>query len=188
MTISNLFLIPLFMAFIGQTSVYLMRITAPNFGRWLYRLADILALLSGAALVWSLAWSLMSEAVRLDVISPLATLLGFASLLLGAGLTAWAAFTLGGRSFFGGPADEVVNRGPYRALRRPMGAGMYLVAIGAALISGKQAVWTWLGVFVVLSLLLFELEEWELRQRMPEASEYLAKTPRFIPRITESKR
>jgi protein-S-isoprenylcysteine O-methyltransferase Ste14 len=183
MTVSNLFLIPLFMAFIGQSSVYLMRLTAPNFGRWLYRLADILALLSGAALLWSLAWALMSQAVRLDIISPLATLLGFGAVMLGAGLALWSAFTLGRQSFFGRPSDEVIDRGPYGGLRRPMGLGIYLVGIGAALISGKDSVWVWLGAFFVLSLLLFELEEWELRQRLPEASDYLDKTPRFIPRF-----
>ena len=183
MTISNLFLIPLFMAFIGQTSVYLMRLTAPNFGRWLYRLADGLALLSGAALIWSLVWALMSQAVRLDVISPLITLLGFAAIMLGTGLTLWGAFTLGGQSFFGRPSNEVVERGPYSAFRRPMGSGMYLIGIGAALVSGKDSVWIWLGVFFVLSLFLFELEEWELRQRIPEAVDYLAKTPRFFPRF-----
>jgi protein-S-isoprenylcysteine O-methyltransferase Ste14 len=183
MTISNLFLIPLIMAFIGQTSVYLMRLTAPNFGRWLYRLADILSLLSALSLMWSLVWALMSQAVRLDVISPLETLLGFAGVLLGAGLTLWSVFTLGGKSFFGGPADEIVDRGPYGSLRRPMGVGIYLVGVGAALISGKEAVWIWLGAFFVLSLLLFELEEWELRQRIPEAADYLTRTPRFIPRF-----
>lgn len=183
MLINNPFLIPLIMAFIGQSSAYLMRLTAPNFGDWLHRLADALSLLSSLALLWSLAWSLMTQAVRLDVVSPLATLLGFAAILAGAGLTLWSAFTLGGRTFIGRPSDEIVDRGPYKSLRRPMGVGMYLVGLGAALISGKDAVWVWLGVFFVLSLLLFELEEWEMRQRIPEASSYLSQTPRFIPRF-----
>lgn len=183
MTLGNLFLIPLIMAFIGQTSVYLMRLTAPNFGHWLYRLADVLAVLSGAALLWSLVWSLMSQAVRLDVISPLATLLGFAAVMLGVGLMLWSGFTLGSQTFIGRTSDEIVNRGPYSSLRRPMGVGLYLVGIGAALVSGKDAVWVWLGVYFVLSLLLFELEEWELRKRVPDAADYLAKTPRFIPRF-----
>lgn len=183
MTVNNLFLIPLIMAFIGQASAFLMRLTAPTFGQWLYRLADILAVLSGLALLWSLAWSLMAQAVRLDVVTPLATLLGFAAVVLGVGLTLWSAFTLGGKTFLGGSEDEIVERGPYRSLRRPMGMGVYLMGVGAALVSGKDSVWVWLAVFFVVSLLLFELEEWELRQRIPDASDYLARTPRFIPRF-----
>jgi protein-S-isoprenylcysteine O-methyltransferase Ste14 len=183
MIANNPFLFPLIMAFIGQSSAFLMRLTAPNFGNWLHRLADALSLMSGLTLLWSLAWSLMAQAVRLDVVSPLATLLGFAVVVLGAGLTLWSAFTLGGRTFFGSPSDEIVDRGPYGSIRRPMGVGLYLIGIGAALISGKDTVWVWLGVFLVLSLVLFELEEWELRQRIPEAESYLAQTPRFIPRF-----
>jgi protein-S-isoprenylcysteine O-methyltransferase Ste14 len=183
MSISNLFLIPLFMAFVGQASAYLMRLTAPNFGRWLYPLADILALLSGLALLWSLVWSLMAQAVRLDVVSPLATLLGFAAVVIGAGLTLWSAFTLGGRTFLGGDEDEIVERGPYHSIRRPMGVGMYLIGVGVALVSGKDSTWIWLAVFFILSMLLFELEEHELRQRIPEASDYLDRTPRFFPRF-----
>jgi protein-S-isoprenylcysteine O-methyltransferase Ste14 len=108
---------------------------------------------------------------------------GFAAIMLGVGLMLWSAFTLGRQTFFGRASDEIVGRGPYHALRRPMGVGMYLVGVGAALISGKDAVWVWLGVYFVLSLLLFELEEWELRQRIPEAADYLGETPRFIPRF-----
>jgi len=63
-----------------------------------------------------------------------------------------------------------------------MGASALLLGVGAALALNAGALRVWTVSWFLLSLLVFELEEWELRARLANAAGYLARTPRYIPR------
>ncbi len=63
-----------------------------------------------------------------------------------------------------------------------MGAAALLLGVGAALALNASTLWVWTGAWLLLSLPLHELEEWELRARLTGAAAYFERTPRYLPR------
>ena len=86
------------------------------------------------------------------------------------------------------PPKELVARGLYRFVRNPMYFGVLLALLGEAWLFRSGAllvyaliVFTWQHLFVVF------YEEPALRRKFGESySDYLARTPRWIPRINNS--
>ena len=78
------------------------------------------------------------------------------------------------------PPTRLVHQPPYRSRRRPMTLGWAMLAAGLALTTVRIEGWIWLGVWVLLAQPLLELEEWELRRRIPDAASYLDRTPRYF--------
>jgi protein-S-isoprenylcysteine O-methyltransferase Ste14 len=65
-----------------------------------------------------------------------------------------------------------------------MTLGGMLAGLGASLIVATPAAWVCFLIWLVLVSLLQELEDWELRGRIPAARDYHARTRRYIPRRT----
>lgn len=86
------------------------------------------------------------------------------------------------------PPKRLVARGLYRFVRNPMYVGVLLALLGEAwlfrswtLLAYAAIVFTWEHLFVVF------YEEPTLRRQFGESySDYLARTPRWIPRVNNS--
>lgn len=168
-------------ASLAEISATLIRRVAETFGRWLYWVAGVLSTVAAGCLVWSYLWALsLAEAVQ--PAHTLLAVLGAGLILYGCLLLGWAALALGIQALLAVPRARLVMHGPYRHLRRPMGAAATLMGLGAALASNAGALWVWTVSWFLLSLLVFELEEWELKARLAGAETYLERTPRYLPR------
>ena len=121
-----------------------------------------------------------------------ARLLGFAPLLLGAGIALHCTFSFAWRGRgtpapFDAPIHLVVD-GLYRYVRNPMYLGMALFLIGEWLIWGSnlRSALIYLGVFAIAAFLfVIAHEEPTLAQKFGnEYLEYRRNVPRFVPRLT----
>jgi protein-S-isoprenylcysteine O-methyltransferase Ste14 len=175
------FVLPLLAAAIAELSAILLRRTAATLGRRLFWVAGFLSSVAAGSLIWSYTWAMSITPVT-PWGSALTQALGGIVLLAGGGLLLWSFATLGVESLVANERSRLVSHGPYRFMRRPMGAAIALLGIGGALTNGGPVMWIWLFGWLILSQPLFELEEWELRTRVNDAEAYLRRTPRYLPR------
>jgi hypothetical protein len=177
------FLLALAAALLAEGSAILLRRVAAVFGRWLWALAALLSVLSLAGIVWSFAWAVQERHLIDASVGWPRGALGGVALLTGLGLAGWSLTVIGRRALYAWPNDRLETRPPYRYIRRPIGLGMTLIAIGAALIVDARPIRVWFVVWWISAQLLFELEEWEIRIRIPAARVYFQRTPRYLPKI-----
>jgi protein-S-isoprenylcysteine O-methyltransferase Ste14 len=175
------FVLALAAAALAELSAILIRRVGSTLGTWLYGLAGALSAIAAGCLIWSYTWA-MGIAPETSWGNVLTQALGVLLLLAGAGLLLWSFASLGVQSLIANQQSVLVSRGPYRWIRRPMGAAVGLLGIGGALVNGSPAMWIWFFGWLVLSQPLFELEEWELLTRLPGGADYLQRTPRYLPR------
>lgn len=177
------FLLALAAALFAEGSAILLRRVAPGFGRWMWALAALLSVLSLVGVVWSFAWAIQERPEMSDSVGWLRATLGSIVLLTGLVLTVWALTVIRRRAFYAWPNDRLETRPPYHYIRRPIGLGMTLISGGTALIIDAPSVWVWFVVWWILTQFLFELEEWEIKIRIPSAQVYFERTPRYLPKI-----
>src|SRR5687768_13270695 len=121
-------------------------------------------------------------------ISMAATVLGGATLLLGAALFAWCVvlFARVGRGTLApwDPTRRLVAVGPYRYMRNPMITGVAGVLAGESLIFLSPRLGAWLLLFLAINQVYFVLvEEPGLERRFGESFRaYRAIVPRWLPR------
>ena len=83
-----------------------------------------------------------------------------------------------------GRPTTVVESGLYSRVRHPRYLGMMMSWVGAALISGATRLAALVAVFIGLALLVTELEERELLNRLGESyADYRRRVPRLVPRL-----
>ena len=176
------FFVSLAAAAIAGASAFLLRRAALTLGRWLWWLSWAASAGSTAGFAWSFTWAWGLESNPVSGLQVLLVVIGWAAVLGGVAMGLWGLSALGLRGLLPQPADRLETRPPYQHLRRPMALGAILAGLGASLIVETPASWlcylTWLG----LASLLQELEEWELRGRVPAARAYHSRTPRYLPR------
>ncbi len=177
------FVLALLAAALAEFSAILVRRTAPMVGKWLWGLAGILSALSAAGLVLSFIWMVSMQPSQLQPPAVVFQAIGMLIIVPGGILLIWSVISLARQTFYAWPGARLVTKSPYDYLRRPMGAGIGLIALGLALLTSSQASWVWLLAWAILSPLLFELEEWELKMRLPGAADYFSRTPRYLPRF-----
>ena len=177
------FVLALLAAALAEFSAILVRRTAPMIEKWLWGLAGILSALSAAGLIWSFIWVLSMQPPQPQPPAVVFQAIGMLIVVPGGILLIWSLISLARQTFYAGPGARLVTKSPYDYLRRPMGVGIGLIALGLAVLTGSQASWVWLLTWVILSPLLFELEEWELKMRLPGAEDYFSRTPRYLPRF-----
>jgi protein-S-isoprenylcysteine O-methyltransferase Ste14 len=111
--------------------------------------------------------------------------------VLGAGLALFVAslrrFATEGRGTLApwDPPRELVVRGPYRHVRKPMISGVLLVLLGEALVLRSRAHFIWAFTFFVINAVYIPLlEEPDLEHRFGEPyREYRRHVPRLLPRL-----
>jgi hypothetical protein len=176
------FLLALITAALAETSSTLLRRASSVLGRWAWSAANGMAGLSALGLIWSYVWAVNQARMSLPARRTGWWILGALAMMAGAVLVLLAVRALGRRTLFPRRCAGLEIRPPYRYLRRPTGLGVALLGLGAAITSGADALWTWLIAWFLLWQPLFELEEWELRARLPQARTYFARTARYVPR------
>lgn len=114
---------------------------------------------------------------------------GAALFAAGLGLFAWCVslFARVGRGTLApwDPTERLVAVGPYRHVRNPMIAGVWLMLLGEAAFFRSSAVGLWALGFLLLNHVYFVLsEEPGLERRFGEAyRRYRVNVPRWIPRV-----
>jgi len=175
------FSLALIAAALAEFSAILVRRTAPMVGRWFWGFAGILSALSAAGLVWSFIWAVSLRSPQAPPPPVFNQTIGMLIIVPGGVLLIWSLISLGRQTIYAWPRARLITRRPYNILRRPMGVGIGLIALGFALLTNNHASWVWLLVWAIISPLLFELEEWELKMRLLGAENYLNRTPRYLP-------
>lgn len=83
-----------------------------------------------------------------------------------------------------GRPTPVVESGLYARVRHPRYLGMMLSWLGAVLLSGSTRLAALVALFIGLALLVTELEERELLNRLGESyADYRRRVPRLVPRF-----
>jgi hypothetical protein len=174
------FLLALVGAMVIELSAILARRAAQTLGGWLWYLAGVLSSLGAGTLIWSFIWANTPETIAAPrggvfnlVIGPLLVLSGVVWVIR-------PLLTLGRQAFFPWPPTRLAVESPYRSRRRPMVLGMIMLAVGLPLTTTQVHGWIWFGVWFLLAQPLLEVEEWELRARLPGAAAYLDRTPRYF--------
>ena len=180
------FFFSLIAATIASACAFLLRRAALAFGRWPWQISWAASAGSSAAFAWSFHWAWGLETSTVAGSKVLLVVVGWAAVLAGVALALWGLSALGVRALLPQATDRLETRPPYLYLRRPMALGGILIALGASLIVGTSAAWTCFLAWLVLANLLQELEDWELRGRIPAARDYHARTRRYLPRRHKS--
>jgi protein-S-isoprenylcysteine O-methyltransferase Ste14 len=116
--------------------------------------------------------------------SPRSRVAGLVLLLLGLGLAAWSAQTLGAALTPEPeplPEAELIQSGPYRLFRHPIYTGVIVAVSGWTLIWSSWQVG--LGVALVLAVFFSAkagVEERWLRARFPQYVDYMRRVPRKL--------
>lgn len=196
------FVLPLLASLVGAASAVLLRRAAPVVGRWAAQIGGVLWVLSLAVNLWSLVWaySLRLGAGAPGMVTSFGTygvlgpdggdpgvslfqlLSGLAALAAGGWLTVWVLRERARLGLVSTPLPELVERLPYRRLRRPGTGGLTLLALGLTILAESLPLWIWYVLWLPTALILAELAEWEQRRRYPELADYFRHTPRFLPR------
>ena len=177
------FLLALVGGFIVGISAVLLRRASTALGRFFWYLSWLFSLLSTLSYLWAFywAWSSSPSESTDPTPNPLAIGLGWTLLGFGLILVAMGLAVLGRRAILPLPSDRLETRRIYAWIRRPMGLGWMIAGLGATLQSNRTAPWVCCAIWLVLVHVSFELEEWELRARIPAAEDYLKHTPRYLP-------
>jgi len=168
---------------LAGASAVLLRRAAAALGRSFAILSTALDVAAAGAFAFSFGWAWsMSHPSRATGFA-LFVVLGVICFLGGMGLAIQALSVRGAGAIRSWPPSRFENRTPYRQLRRPIAAGVMLMALGAALLVDTIVLWVCFGLWLVILHLVLELREWEMKQRFPECRDYLQRTPRYLPRL-----
>ena len=149
------------------------------------RLAHVLPLAAGAALIawparrWSaLAWRLWPPA-------PGAYWIGVALVLAGPAFAVWARVHLGGNwsgTVTVKQGHELIRSGPYAYVRHPIYTGLTTALLGTTLASGTLHAVIGLAIIVLAFVRKSRVEEGFMREAFPgEYQRYSAEVPALIP-------
>ncbi|MCK5633508.1 MAG: hypothetical protein KAI06_00385 [Anaerolineales bacterium] len=177
------FVLALLAAAMAEFTATLVRRSAPTIGKWLWKLAGILSVLSATGLVWSFIWAVSVQTTQQPPPPVVFQAVGMLIVVPGGALLIWSVISLARQTIYAWPGARLITESPYDYLRRPMGVGIGSIALGLAFLTNGQASWVWLLAWAIISPLLFELEEWELKMRLPGVEDYFSRTPRYLPRF-----
>ncbi len=168
---------------LAGASAVLLRRAAAAFGRPILLLSLALDAAAAAAFAFSFGWAWsMGEPSRATGFA-LFVVLGMVSLLGGMALIIQGLSLRGLSVIHAWSPGKFEVRTPYRQLRRPIAAGVMLMALGLALLVDTIVLWVCFVLWWIIVHLLLELREWEMKQRFPECRDYLRRTPRYLPRL-----
>ncbi len=195
------FVLALLASMMAGLSAVLLRRAAPAVGTWAAQAGAALWAIALAFSAWSFLWAFslrigpgspgvvtsfgthgLTGPGDMNPKLPLPQLLsGLATLAAGAALLGWSVRARAQTGLLISTLPSLVERLPYRRMRRPGMAGVILVALGVAVLSESLPVWVWFALWLLSVLLMAEMADWELRTRYPGLADYFRRTPRFLP-------
>ncbi len=101
----------------------------------------------------------------------------------GSVLVSWGHLMLEWRAHFPSMQDTLVRHGMYGRVRHPIYAGIFLILIGFTMLNPTLPVAVASAVAIGFFIVMAQLEEIDLMQRLPEYREYMEEVPRFVPRL-----
>lgn len=115
--------------------------------------------------------------------SPLLAMLGWVLLAAGCAVQLLALASIRTRAAKPSVADALVEHGVYGHIRHPIYAGLFLEFAALVLVKPRRIVALACALGVLWAYLQARFEELDLLQRMPAYRDYLARVPRFLPRV-----
>ncbi len=135
--------------------------------------------------VWTAGLALAVRTRSARILPPSTALEAAGWVLLAAGcvLITAALFAIGTRAALPSTSDALVTSGPYGRVRHPIHSGMLLALAGLVLLKPTRA--TGLASLLAVGWVLLQsrCEEFDLLQRLPSYRAYMARVPRFVPRL-----
>jgi len=135
--------------------------------------------------VWVLGLALAVHTHSAPLFAPSVTaeILGWCLLALGSVLIIVALSALRGRAALPSTHDPLIEHGPYAHVRHPIYSGLLLNLVAIVLVHPRRAVALACALAVIWVFVQSRLEELDLVQRLPEYRGYMARVPRFVPRL-----
>lgn len=93
-----------------------------------------------------------------------------------------------GRAAAPSTQDQLIRAGLYAHVRHPIHSGTLLEFAGVLLLRPTRAVAIACALGVVWVLVQTGLEEYDLRERLPDYRDYMDQVPRFLPRLLRKRR
>lgn len=168
---------------LAGASAVLLRRVASAFGRPLLVVSLALDAAAAGAFAFSFGWAWSMGEPSPGPGFALFVVLGMVSLLGGMALAVQGLSVRGLGAIHAWSPTKFETRTPYRHLRRPIAAGVMLMALGLALLVDTIVLWVCFALWWIIVHLLLELREWEAKQQFPECRDYLQRTPRYLPRL-----
>jgi hypothetical protein len=169
-------------ALAGVSAILVQRASA-TLGRWLLVPSILLQAAAVLAFGWSLYWSWTLVEPSQNAGFPVLSALGWALILAGLALGLRAVSVRGMGFLRSWTVARMESRPPYRRIRRPIAAAVFLMLLGITLIVDTVPAYACLIAAVLLTHALLELGDWELQLRLPESRDYIRRTPRYFPRM-----
>ncbi|MCL5998121.1 MAG: hypothetical protein M1546_19025 [Chloroflexi bacterium] len=181
-----MFLVPLLLGFAFNSA---SAFTAAYSRRWGERRGQRISLLlrdiAGIPLwVVGLGLAMRTPSPMLVPSSVVTDALGWLLTATGSIMILLALAALGRRAAAPALRDSLVAHGVYACVRHPIYDGMLLIFPGLFLLSPSVAMLVACALGVAWAVLQARLEEIDLLQRMPAYYAYMARVPRFIPRLS----
>ena len=79
--------------------------------------------------------------------------------------------------------DSLVQEGLYARVRHPIHSGVFLELIGLFLLRPTRVVTLACAAGIAWVIIQTRFEEFDLLQRLPDYRPYMARVPRFLPRL-----
>jgi protein-S-isoprenylcysteine O-methyltransferase Ste14 len=135
--------------------------------------------------VWAIGYAMVVNTASGLLFTPtwLVSLLAGSLMLAGVAIIIIGLVTIGKTAFAPSTHDALVSGGIYAHIRHPLYSGLVLELAGLFLYIPKMTVLAACLLGVGWVLIQARLEEQDLRKRMPAYEAYMAKVPRFIPRL-----
>ncbi len=135
--------------------------------------------------VWVLGLALAVHAPSAPLFAPsiAAEIVGWCLLALGCVVMILALFALRGRAALPSTHDPLVEHGPYAHARHPIYSGLLLTLVAIVLVHPRRVVALACALAIAWVFVQSWLEELDLIQRLPEYRGYMARVPRFVPRM-----
>jgi protein-S-isoprenylcysteine O-methyltransferase Ste14 len=135
--------------------------------------------------VWALGYALAfgTPSPWLWPPRPLIIVLGWIFLAGGGLIIGAALLAIRARAAKPSARDSLVQEGLYARVRHPIHSGMFLELVGLFLLRPTRAVTLACAVGIVWVFIQTRFEEFDLLQRLPDYRPYMARVPRFLPRL-----
>ncbi len=179
------FLIPLIFGFAcNLTSAF----TAAFSRRWGDRQGSLVSVLLRDVLgipVWALGFVLAAHTPSPPVLVSglLTVMVGWGLILPGGLIIVMALVTIRIRAARPSQKDQLVQTGLYSYVRHPIHCGTLLEFAGLFLLIPTVAMACASALGAIWILAQSRVEEYDLRQRIPEYCDYMKRVPRFLPRV-----
>jgi protein-S-isoprenylcysteine O-methyltransferase Ste14 len=177
------FLIPLILGFASNLASAFTKAYSEKWGKTAGTLITIILRDFTGIPVWAIGFILAinESSVQLFQTSLLTKIIGWSIILFGAIIIIIALITIRIKAAAPKDGDTLVKNGLYSLIRHPIHSGTLLEFAGLFFLRPSLQVGIASVTGIIWIFLQTHLEEYDLKNRIPEYKEYMKQVPRFIP-------